>query len=168
VIAEQFFKGLGQTSGTMVIASVTIFVDRLELLSKGAPAFGADGPAARELLAQRGLTAEIVAEVQTCLDDLRTFQLPEDDGAGRERKTAQAAAQDAVWIWYREWSRILRHAITDRRWLRRLGLISRASRKDAVPELPESTEPADDIGEPDPVGAALSARGFGPTPLLGE
>ena len=140
-IAEHFFRGLGQASGDLVIVSVTLFVDRLELLEKGAEPFGSDGPAARELLSVRGLIPERVAEAKAYLEELRNVEEP----VTLDERAGSKAAEDAVWSWYREWSRIVRHAISDRRWLRRLGLVSRKAHEDeeapSTPETPEPPEP---------------------------
>jgi hypothetical protein len=147
-ISELFFTDLAQTSGDLVIISVTVFVDRLELLEKGAEPFGSDGPAARELLS-RGLTPERVAEAKADLDELRDFERP----VARVEQADTKTAEDAVWNWYLEWSRLLRHAISNRHWLRKLGLWSRKASKDE-PSSPSQRDP----GAPGIGGRRRSSR----------
>jgi hypothetical protein len=136
-ISARFFEGLGQTSGVEVLVSVTLFVDRLELLETGAAPFGSDGPAARDLLAVRGLTSERVAEAKALLDRFRHWEPPMPSDVEDQAK----AAEQAAWSWYLEWSRILRHAIPNRGPLQRLGLVSRkASKSGAVRERASTGE----------------------------
>jgi hypothetical protein len=87
-------------------------------------------------------TPERVAEAKAYLDELRNFE------RRVEERPDTKTAEDAVWNWYLEWSRLLRHSIANRRWLRRLGLSSRKAPRNELPppsqpetpELPESRE----------------------------
>ncbi|MEZ4447640.1 MAG: hypothetical protein R3B72_51670 [Polyangiaceae bacterium] len=59
-IAERVFLNLSRTTGIEVVASVTTFLDRVEPLADGDEA----EKSARALLAERGLTDEVVAEAK--------------------------------------------------------------------------------------------------------
>jgi hypothetical protein len=117
-VAQALFLNLTQTEGVEVAVSVSIFVERLEAMAAGDASFGANGPAARALLARRGLTAERVGDARTLLDQLGTLS-----GEPRPELSVeeQRAAEEALWSWYLEWSGIARTVISDRRVLRRLG-----------------------------------------------
>jgi hypothetical protein len=134
-VHEWLFFNLAQSSGPAVLVSVSAFVQRLARMAQE-PALGARGAEARALLEKRGLDAQAIAMAGDLLEQLRTLQPP----AEPERDiAAEAAAEAALWSWYREWSEIARVAITDRRLLRELGFLGskRSAREDEDQEQAE-------------------------------
>jgi len=127
------FLNLPQTSGPELVLSVGKFVQRLRAMGEDAE-LGEQGAAARQLLVQRGLDTEAVAEAQRLLERLQSAvaapELPAPD------PEAAAAAEAHMWSWYLEWSEIARVAISNRNLLRQLGFLrysaSRASERVAV------------------------------------
>lgn len=110
---------LGSTSGVKVAMTVSAFIERLRQMEAQAAPFGAEGAAARALLAERGLTSAVVDELVGVLAELATFtEEGESDPAAEMR-----AAEQAMWAWYLEWSAIARQSITNRAVLRRLGFL---------------------------------------------
>src|SRR5690606_18566074 len=137
LIAKQLFEQLSQTHGAGVAISVQVFLDRLESMARRKKPFGAAGPAARRLLAERGLTAERAAEARALLSKLREIEAARPTtrvSVGRE-----ARAAEAMWAWYLEWSAIARVAIKNRTLLRALGF-SPSPRRVRTPEVPVSPD----------------------------
>jgi len=133
-VQEQVFLNLSRTSGPEVTVSVGTFLQRLEALENGS----ADEQAAHQLLVARGLTSEVVQAAKELLDAVGAIgdmALPIVDEA------AIAAAEDAMWAWYLEWSAIAQLAIKDGRLLRALGY--RSTRSGNSDEEP-ATELEDD------------------------
>lgn len=83
--------------------------------------------AARALLAQRGFTAEVAAELAALVASAREL----DASPVVAEQTIEEADQ-AMWAFYVEWSRIARAVIKDKALLRRLGF--RRTRRGAAPE----------------------------------
>jgi hypothetical protein len=151
-IGQVLFLNLSQYTGVEVVVSVSTFLERLEQMGKGEGDFGEQGPEARKLLAQRGLTEKKVQEAQGQLEAIATFsETPVQEGPSVEE---QKAAEDRLWAWYLEWSAIARVAIKDGRLLRSLGFNPRTRSSDT--ETTEVTPAAP------PVAALPSA----PVPLL--
>ena len=93
-----------------------------------APIVGVKEP--RDLLAQRGMTHAVLASVDPWVEALANF-------AGADA----AAAEDAPWGWYLEWSGIARAAIESRAMWRELGF-GKSRRAAPTPKQPN--------GEPSP------------------
>src|SRR5690606_12655073 len=122
-IAKHLFDQLSQTRGPGVAISVQVFLDRLESMERRRKPFGAAGPAARRLLAERGLTAERAAKARALLSRLREIEAARSMtrvSVGREELAAEA-----MWAWYLEWGAIARVAIKNRTLLRALGFSPR-------------------------------------------
>lgn len=170
-IAEHFFNGLSQKQGDEVVLSVGLFMSRLAELEQGAAPYGADGPAARELLHRRGLTEEREMEGRLLLEELRTVKdAPRPSSIATDRQKAV----DDLWAWYLEWSTIARLVISDRRLLRRLGFgqsSARFAEEEAaapaeVPQLEAPAEPAPlQLSAPAPSADAEAAE---PAPEAAE
>jgi hypothetical protein len=121
-VAEKLFLNLSQTSGPEVAVSAGIFLRRLRQMERGAGEFAEEGRAARALLAERGLTEDVVANAEHLVGLMsKVAEQP-------QRRTPSAEevrqAEDVMWAWYLEWSKIARTVIKDRRHLRMLGFLS--------------------------------------------
>ena len=140
-VHEVVFRNLAQTSGPAVIVTVGILLDRLELVSKSKDqgGMGREGKDARDLLTKRGLTAQVVDEARTILAQANTLETSEEETA-EETTAVDQAAEDRLWSWYLEWSRIARTVIKDRRQLRVLGFLRRNEAGEDV-ETPETDTP---------------------------
>lgn len=124
--AKWIFLNLSQTEGIEVVVSVQTFLERLALMAEAAEPYGAEGPKATELLAQRGLTAQRIQEAQARLDQLGSYR---DEPVVELTPEEVQADEDALWSWYLEWGGIARATVKDRRALRSLGFLkSRRSR----------------------------------------
>lgn len=117
-ITANLFVNLPRTRGIESAFALVQFLDRLARMARGEEPFGADGPAARELLAKRGLTPEREAAAWQLLDKLRA---PEPERLPRVAVAREERAAEAMWAWYLEWSTIARHAIKNKALLRALG-----------------------------------------------
>lgn len=116
VVHERVFRKLKQTEGNALLLSVSTFVRRLdELRDEG----GAEAEAALAHLARRGLDEAALDEVRQLLATV-AHDAP-DPLAHLPSPETLAAAEDALWAWYIEWSAISRAAIKAPRLLRQLG-----------------------------------------------
>lgn len=135
-IAEALFANLVQTRGVAVAFSVGTFVERLGQMERGEGAFAGEGPQARDILAQRGLTPERVAQAESLLAAL---------GSSRHEPVPNAEEQQereaALWAWYLEWSAIARHAVKDGRLLRSMGFLKSRRASDE----PEEADTEDEV-----------------------
>jgi hypothetical protein len=124
-VHEHVFRNLGQTSGLELVIYVDRFVSRLDQLE----ASGVDGATdALALLAQRGLTAAVIADGRARLDALvGPLPAPEPESAPTPEELARRDA--ALWDYYLEWSAIARVAIKEPRLLRKLGFGTRGRPK---------------------------------------
>lgn len=122
-VMEQLFLNLVRANGRPVTWTVQFFLQRLAAMEQGQEPFGADGPAAREILRVRGLTDEVVAGAQALAEQLHGLdsEAPPDNLDA----TARKEAEDAMWRWYLEWSGLVRKVITDGNLLRMLGFKKR-------------------------------------------
>jgi hypothetical protein len=144
-IAAAFFRNLSQKSGVEVVISVSTFLNRLAELEQGGGEFAEHGKAARALLSERGLTSDKVKDAEGLISALNAFAAqPMVEGPSAEE---QQAAEDHLWAWYLEWSRIARVAVKDGRLLRVLGFAPRTRSGEIVvdatlesPALPAVTE----------------------------
>lgn len=125
-ISKILFGSLGQTQGKAVVGSVSLFLQALDAMETGQEPFGAEGPNARKLLTERGLTPEIVEAVTVLLAEVKQNELVVPDDTSAQRALAERqAAEDAMWAWYREWSQIARRVIQNGHHLRALGFRKR-------------------------------------------
>ncbi|MFO0589208.1 MAG: hypothetical protein U0441_16850 [Polyangiaceae bacterium] len=153
-----FFRNLSQTEGPAVIVSVGTFVDRFDKLSakasNGGPPSG--GKAAQDKLVERGLTKEVLDEARSLIKKLGGFSGPLPDLPDLEEEEKKlAAAEEALWAWYLEWSSIIRSTITQRALLRQLGFLKTTAKGEEVlidDASEEPTTPGDTVAEP--AGAA--------------
>lgn len=119
-IGTAFFGGLAQERGTGIAFMVTSFLDRLHTLARGDAIYGPDGPAARLLLAERGLSPALVESAERALEHWDELY-----GEADESEAALAAEQVAtakLWAFYLEWSSVASIALTNGTHLRWLGL----------------------------------------------
>lgn len=127
----RLFLNLSQTVGPEVTISVNLFLERLEQMSEPEGPYGAEGPKARELLSQRGLTPAVVAEARAMLGSLAKVSAAQPRSL-EEQQAELARAEKALWDWYLEWSQVARIAIKSRSQLRALGFLKNG--KDGVDE----------------------------------
>jgi hypothetical protein len=123
-VQARLFMNLSQTEGPEVVVSVGTFVDRVDEMAKADGPYGPEGPKALELLATRGITKGVIEQARTLLGTLRKVQPPAPAPSREEQQAEAARAEDALWAWYLEWSRIARTAITNRTLLRQLGFLA--------------------------------------------
>lgn len=133
-VHARVFLNLTQTEGAWLIPSVEILLERLVALE--AEEASPEDKAARELLVQRGLTSEVIAEGIALVNSLKTLDSADEtdedeDDAKAKTKAAKQAADDAMWNYYKEWSAIIRVAITSKKLLRSLGFLKEGSNKKA-------------------------------------
>lgn len=126
-IGAAFFAGLTQERGAATPLVVLSFLDRLDALAKGDPGFAPDGPKARALLAERGLTQEVQAGAAVALEAWGQVYCQAEETTRALR--AEEVATERLWTFYLEWSAIAAHVITNRAHLRWLGLESRARKR---------------------------------------
>ncbi len=122
-VADRLLAGLTWTEGADTANLVTILLQRLEEMDDATGVYGEAGPRARAVLAARGLTAEVVAEITSTLHTLGEFNGTEDEleSAQPDPRAELRKAEEAAWAWYREWSGIARAVITDKGALYKLG-----------------------------------------------
>lgn len=128
-VAQALFLNLSQLTGAEVAVSVATFLERLADMEKGQNGFGEHGPAARQVLVDRGLTADRAKAAQAVVDALGTI---DQELAAEPPAMGEQAAEDVLWAWYLEWSGIARVAIRDGRLLRSLGFLQH--RRNAPPD----------------------------------
>jgi len=116
---EWLFRRLKRSSGFDVMVTTVVFVERLRKLEQGVAELGEQGPHARERLRQRGLTDDVVSEAEALI---RLIQVPPDMRSAPERSIEkEAAAEQALWTWYIEWSGIARAVLPEKRLLNHIG-----------------------------------------------
>ncbi len=136
-VRDAVFLNLSRTSGPDVAVSVSTFLQRFEALAAG----NADEQAAHALLVARGLSPEVVGSAKELLDAVGAIA---EAPAPIIDEAAIAAAEEAMWAWYLEWSAIARLAIKDGRQLRSLGFRSRSSSSEPDEEDEPSEASTDD------------------------
>lgn len=102
---------------------MSVFLQRLSDMEKGKGPFQKGGKAARALLAERGLTQDIVDEATQLIAQVGQATPALPAAAERPSDDTIQAAEDAMWAWYREWGTIARTVVTSRRELRRMGFL---------------------------------------------
>ena len=158
--ASLVFRNLTQTTGPQVVIGVGMFIERLRRLADE-DQLGAEGQAARDRLASRGLTDAVLDATEAVVASLNQFSAPSETSLEDDAGAVQAA-EDALWTWYLEWSGIARTRITDRRLLRSMGFLryrGRGQRLDVIETEPGSEDDApgaDALPGPEPVVGLLS------------
>jgi len=129
-LGETLFLNLQRADGKDATWTVAFFLERLEAMERGEAPYGADGKAARSLLATRGLTADVVQAAQVLVDETRALSdeapLPE---------AGDPTAEEEMWKWYLEWSAVTRKVIKDGNLLRLMGFKKRKAGRDAEGEV---------------------------------
>jgi hypothetical protein len=121
---------------------------------------GPDQPSIKDVLAQRGLTQAVIDEAKAMLASATTVMTEEP--IGPQDPESIAAAEEAVWAWYLEWSAIARMAIQDRRLIYYLGFSNRRGSPGSAAG-DETEEPVDEEDDVAPVPAPSPAPP-GPAP----
>lgn len=96
------------------------FLDRLDELERADPGYGPDGPAARALLEQRGLTRALSDAARRAINAWAKAPEKVPDEAATD--AAEDAAVTTLWAFYLEWSGIASASLTNSTHLRWLGL----------------------------------------------
>ncbi len=134
-VHAQLFKNLSQTEGPAVAVSVRTFIDRFDQMAAGAGTYGAEGPKAKAVLEERGLTPSEINNARALLESLGKVETVDAAMAGQDPKAREKAEND-LWAWYLEWSQIARIAVTQRALLKQMGFLpsrkSKASEEDDV------------------------------------
>lgn len=157
-VEKWMFRNLTQQEGHDVVLSVGTLVERFDQLSEKKDLEGevaAQAEDALKLLADRGLTAEVVGDARKLLNDfarLKPVNVPDPEA----QRLAKQEAEREMWAWYLEWSAIARQVITNRRHLRELGyklaptgapgpiVLEDDVDEEEEPEVVEIEEPEDD------------------------
>jgi len=140
-VFERLFLNLQQAEGPQVAITVRTFVDRYDELTAPDSKYGPEGAQAKELLTTRGVTPGIVDEARNLLTQLtKVAALPVSEVSISEQEAELARAEDALWAWYLEWSKVARVAIKQRQLLRQLGFLTRRAAEE---------EPAPPAAAPD-------------------
>jgi len=125
-VFNRLFLNLQQAEGPEVAVTVRTFVDRYDELAAADSKFGPEGVKAKELLTSRGVTPAVVDEARNLLSQLTKVAVsPISEASITEQEAELARAEDALWAWYLEWSKVARVAIKQRQLLRQLGFLTR-------------------------------------------
>lgn len=151
-VFARMFLNLQQAEGPEVAITVRTFVDRYDELTAPDSKYGPEGAKARELLVLRGVTTAVVDEARNTLAQLSKIAIaPVSSVSVQEQEAELAKAEDALWAWYLEWSKVARIAIKQRSLLRPLGFLTRHA-------VEEDPAPAPEPG-PTPPAAVRPANG---------
>lgn len=153
-VSAYLFDGLSARQGAEAVLAVNTFLVRIDALRSGRT--GEDREATREtdhaalrLLAQRGLTDEVLDElaalVRIAMKGTQQSPPPPDAQAAESRAESDQALVD-LYFWITDWSAQARVVITRRDYLIRLGLASRKPRGSSsddgdATDTPEPIEP---------------------------
>lgn len=140
-VFERMFLNLHQAEGPQVAVTVRTFIDRYDALVAADSPYGPDGAKAQELLTARGVTPAVVDEARTLLTQLsKVASAPITQAYALEQDAELQRAEEALWAWYLEWSKVARVAIKQRALLRQLGFLTRhATEEDAPVPVPGPT-----------------------------
>lgn len=92
------------------MVGVGTFKHRFDELASGGSPFGKEGQRAVALLRKRGFDDEVIADVESLLKQVTSFEPATQPEVNAEE---QQAREDALWSWYLEWSGIARAVIKD-------------------------------------------------------
>lgn len=134
----RMFLNLQQAEGPEVAITVQTYVDRYDELTAPDSKYGPEGAKARDLLTARGVTPAVVDEARNLLAQLTKVapvQIAQSSVAEQEAELEKA--EEALWAWYLEWSKVARVAIKQRGLLHQLGFLARrAAEEDPLPPQP--------------------------------
>jgi hypothetical protein len=148
-VQARLFLNLSQTEGPEVVISVGTFLERWDQMGKADGPYGPEGPKAVDLLATRGLTPGVIEQARALLGSLRKATPASPPPSAEEQRAEASRAEDALWAWYLEWSRIARTAIKQRVLLHQLGFLA-----DRGSSADEPVVPAPSSGPTPPAGTA--------------
>src|SRR5690606_11918029 len=100
-VHDALFTKLSQSKGTDVAVTVQTFLERLGQMEQGEGIFAENGPAARVLLAERGLTEAVVEDIQAVVNRLQLVSTIVEQTTTKEDLLR---AEADLWNWYLEWS----------------------------------------------------------------
>ena len=116
-VHRRIFAGYGHTRGHGLVVLLGLVLDRL---AATAASDEPDDRAAMELLARRGVTSDIRAEIAAAMDEaIAPASL--DDRSRPRPQPEEPSPEAALWSWYVEWGTIARATVTKPALLRRLG-----------------------------------------------
>lgn len=142
-VHDALFAKLSQASGRDVALTVGPFVKRIREMEAAEGSFAHQGTEARALLAERGLTEEIVAKAEELIAQVK-ITIKVDDSEWLAKKEAEAKAVQYLWDWYLEWSAIARVAVKNRAHLRSMGFLNGAGGGKASDEVEEEADSSED------------------------
>jgi hypothetical protein len=123
------FKNLTQAEGPAVIANVRTFHARLSAIfeptDETKKLAGLDK--AGKLLVQRGLTPDVMEEAANLVAKSQTWGDIDDTSQAEVAEAERVQAEEKMWAWYKEWSRIFRAEVTHRVVLKQLGFLAGSS-----------------------------------------
>lgn len=126
--ARHLFQGIDALGGPMAFIAVTIFVERLRSMQQGAEPFLHDGPAAFQTVESRGLSEAMLNDI---LKVAKWALNPAEPSTARRSAEREEQANQAMWAWYLEWSRIVRKVVTNKALLRSMGYAPQATRSNS-------------------------------------
>lgn len=134
------FGGISAGKGATALVAADTVLRRVDAMRKGddpsRAAFKESDKAALDLLAQRGVTPEVLEELRAHVEAAKSApEVP----APTDAEARHLADLKAMRAWYEEWSEIARAAIHDHAMLVRLGLAAHHRRRDA--DLEQATTP---------------------------
>ncbi len=113
------FNKLSRQSGTGVVLSTSVLIDRVGELERGVAELGEQAQAAAARLRERGVTSDVLSEGNALLEELQAFGPEQPQQTRSPEKETQA--EQALWNWYLEWSGIARAVLQDKRLLNHIG-----------------------------------------------
>lgn len=136
------FKNLTQAEGPAVIANVRTLHVRLSAIfeptDETKKLTGLDK--AGKLLVQRGLTPAVMEVAADLLVQTQTWGAIDDTAEAEAAEAERAQAEEKMWAWYKEWSRIFRAEVTQRAVLKQLGFLAGSGGGAGEPEDEEEME----------------------------
>lgn len=134
------FQNLAKTSGSGVLLTVRVFLDRLDSLERDS---GEESRKAMSLLEKRGLTGQRRAEARSLLTEVEVAGAPDDDDKeSPEELEAIAAKREAaikdMWEWYKDWAKTARTVVKNRNFRVMMGLSQPHGSKNMEDETAET------------------------------
>ncbi len=152
-IAEWVFLNLSQSEGADLVVSLGTLFSRVRQLADGSSPFGEEGKEAFALLQERGLTDDVLADIDQQLASVEQFETPVETFDPE----VYEEAVDKLWAWYLEWGGIARTVIKNRRVLRSLGFLRPKGSPAPTPEE-EAEEAAEAEESENPTNSAQSGE----------